>query len=158
MCQNLSYRGYLKAKWLLMTLSIVVSAILCIPYLYFGLKVYALILAGALFNIGLGTFITLFSGTANRTPIKLNVKAKAFENTQAFNLTQFLFVIPKVLAPVGIFWLGTLGWGFYGGVALLCVFGTAGLFLRNTLLDQVVKRYIKGKYTTLNAFTKTPNV
>ncbi|MGA0415554.1 MAG: DUF5687 family protein [Flavobacteriaceae bacterium] len=158
MCQNLSYRGYLKAKWLLMTLSIVVSAILCIPYLYFGLKVYALILAGALFNIGLGTFITLFSGTANRTPIKLNVKAKAFENTQAFNLTQFLFVIPKVLAPVGIFWLGTLGWGFYGGVALLCVFGTAGLLLRNTLLDQVVKRYIKGKYTTLNAFTKTPNV
>jgi hypothetical protein len=154
MCQNLSYRTYLRSKWLLMTLSVVLAAALCFPYLYFGVKVYALILAGAIFNIGLGTFITLFSGAINRFPIKLNVKAKAFENTQAFNFSQLLFTLPKILLPVGLFWLGKLAWGFKGGVLLLTITGLLGLLFKNKLLDQVVKFYIKGKYTTLEAFNK----
>ena len=100
MCQNLSYKKYLDSKWRLMTFAILVSSILSIPYLYFGVKIYLMILCGAVFNIGLGTWITLYGGLLNKQPLKLNVKAKAFENTQAFSGKQFLMILPKMVLPV----------------------------------------------------------
>ena len=86
MCQNIPYRNYLKSKLYLMMFSVVLSLILSLPYLYFGIKIMTIILATAIFNFGMGSFITLYSGAFNATPVKLNVKAKAFENTQNFSL------------------------------------------------------------------------
>ena len=59
-----------------------------------------MILSGAFFNIGLGTWITLYGGLLNKQPLKLNVKAKAFENTQAFSGKQLLMILPKMILPV----------------------------------------------------------
>ena len=108
MVQNLSYRKYLESKLILMIIATFISCILATPYLYYGSKIYSLVIAAAFFNLGLGGYITLISGVLNKSPMKLNVKAKAFENTQAFSMTQFLFVLPKMGLPVLIYWLGKL--------------------------------------------------
>jgi hypothetical protein len=88
MCQNLSYRKYLKSKLYLMMFSVIVSSILSLPYLFFGPKVMLIIGASGVFNFGFGSVITLYSGAFNTNPIKLNIKAKAFENTQNFSFIQ----------------------------------------------------------------------
>ena len=94
MSQNIPYRQYLESKWYLMVIAVVISFILSTPYIYFGWDKYAMIAAGASFNIGINSFVTLFGGALNRVPIKLNEKAKAFSNTQGFNPTQLLIAFP----------------------------------------------------------------
>ena len=155
MSQNLSYKKYLDSKWRLMTFAIVVSTVLSLPYLYFGIKIYLLILSGAAFNVGLGTWITLYGGLLNKQPLKLNVKAKAFENTQAFNLTQLLFSLPKLVLPIIIFCLPYAFLGFNAGILGLVFSGILGLVFQNKILNWIERIYQTKKYETLASFNKS---
>ena len=65
MTQNLSYKKYLLSKWNLMAFVTVLAY--CPPLCIFWGDILAIILAGALFNIGLGTWITLFGGLLNKS-------------------------------------------------------------------------------------------
>ena len=59
-----------------------------------GWDVLAIIVADSFFNIGLGTWITLFGGLLNKTPWNSMSKPKPL-TTQAFSLNQFLLTIQK---------------------------------------------------------------
>lgn len=61
MTQKLTYREYLDSKWWLMFSSVLISLILSTFYLVFGWKIYLYVLAGAIFNLGIGSFINLYS-------------------------------------------------------------------------------------------------
>ncbi|HET8809567.1 MAG TPA: DUF5687 family protein [Flavobacteriaceae bacterium] len=152
MSQNISYRKYLESKWYLMVFAVAVSFVLSTPYLYFGWKIYAMIAAGALFNIGLNSFITLFGGALNRQPVELNVKAKAFSNTQGFNPTQLLIALPKMLGPIIIFYIPYKIWNFETGLIVLALSGVLGIVFKNFFLNQIENIYQKGKYKTIAAF------
>jgi hypothetical protein len=138
-----------------MTTAVVISLILATFYIIFGWEVYAFVLATAMFNMGLGTYINLYSGAYHRVPMKLNVKAKAFENTKAFNLTQLLFTIPKLALPVLIYWLADvlIPWEYSGWLALT-LSGVLGLLLKNQILNHLAKIYRAQKYKTIHAFSK----
>ena len=154
MTQNLSYREYLDSKWWLIGLSVIISLIVSTFYLFFGWRIFAFIFAVAIYNLGLGTFITLYSGAYYYIPMKLNVKAKAFENTKALNLTQFLFAIPKMGLPPLIFWLADFFIGGYAGWLALVGAGILGLLLKNHILGHVAKIFKSRKYRTIEAFSK----
>ncbi|WP_298515447.1 DUF5687 family protein [uncultured Kordia sp.] len=154
MSQNIPYRQYLESKWYLMVIAVVISFILSTPYIYFGWDKYAMIAAGASFNIGINTFVTLFGGALNRVPIKLNEKAKAFSNTQGFNPTQLLIALPKMLLPVLLFYIPYYftDYNLNAGIITLAVSGFVGLAFKNYFLTQIEKVYQKGKYKTVAAF------
>lgn len=154
MTQNISYKDYLLSKWNLMAMMTLVVGILATPYVYFGWDVLLLIWACTFFTIGIGTWITLLGGLLNKTPMKLNTKAKAFENTQAFSLNQFLLVLPKLLFPVLLYTLPALALGPWGGIAALTVTGVLGILFKQKLALWVTARYKKQKYSTLAAFKK----
>jgi len=154
MCQNLPYKKYLKSKLYLMMFSVVLSSILSLPYLFFGLNVMLIIWAASLFNFGFGGMITLFSGAYNTTPLKLNIKAKAFENTQNFSFTQMLFILPKLILPLVVFYVPYRFFGFNGGLTGLALTGVFGLFFQNRLLNLIVKIYRNKKHQTISAFNK----
>src|SRR5699024_4422011 len=145
---------YLESKWYLMVLGTFASFILSIPYLYFGVKTFAVIAAGAVFNIGLNSFITLWGGTLNRIPIELNVKAKAFSNSQNFSLTQFLIFLPKVALPAILFLVPYYLIGFKAGLLSLVLSGIIGLLCRNYFLKVIEGYYQKGKYKTISAYAE----
>ena len=116
-------------------------------YLYFGLDTYLMILSGAIFNVGLGTWITLYGGLLNKQPLKLNVKAKAFENTQAFSGTQFILVLPKMVLPVLLYTIPArlINYGdeinHTAGIISLALSGIVGLVFKKQILNLMVKRY-----------------
>lgn len=155
MCQNIPYRKYLKSKLYLMMFSVLISLVLSLPYLYFGWKVMSILLVSAIFNFGFGSFVTLFSGAYNSTPVKLNVKAKAFENTQNFSLTQFLFTLPKIVLPVLVFYIPYHFFGFNSGLISVGFTGLMGLLFSRLLLSKIEKIYQKRKHQTLSSFKKT---
>ena len=152
MCQNLSYRRYLKSKLYLMMFSVVVSSILSLPYLYFGSKVMLIIWASGIFNLGFGSMITLYSGAFNTNPVKLNIKAKAFENTQNFSFIQLLFILPKLILPLLVFYIPYTFFGFYVGLLGLVFIGLSGVIFQKQLLNVIVKTYQKKKYQTIASF------
>lgn len=152
MSQNISYRKYLESKWYLMVFAVAVSFILSTPYLYFGWKIFGMIAAGALFNIGLNSYITLFGGALNRQPVELNVKAKAFSNTQGFNPTQFLIALPKMVGPILIFYIPYKLINFQAGLIALALSGVLGIVFKNFFFNIIERTYQKGKYKTIAAF------
>lgn len=152
MTQDISYKKYLLSKWNLMVFVTALCLILALPYLYFGTDIYAIIIAGALFNMGLGTWITLFGGLMNKSPIKLNVKAKAFENTQGFSLNQFLLIIPKMILPIFLYWLPATFLGPVAGYLTLGGSGVLGIICKQQLAHWITHLYKKQKHETLSAF------
>ena len=154
MCQNLSYKKYLDSKWRLMTFAIIFSTVLSLPYLYFGVKIYLLILSGAAFNIGLGTWITLYGGLLNKQPLKLNVKAKAFENTQAFSGKMMLMIFPKMVLPVLLYIIPATLFNPTAGYITLAASGVLGIVFKNQILTQMAKLFAKQKHEMLQAFTQ----
>ena len=152
MSQNIPYKKYLESKWYLMVVAVTLSFVLSTPYLYFGWKIFAMIAAGALFNIGLNSFITLFGGALNRVPIELNVKAKAFSNTNGFNPTQMLIALPKVFLPMLLFYIPYKLINFNAGLIVLALSGVLGIVFRNFFLSKIETIYQKGKYKTITAY------
>ncbi len=154
MSQNIPYRKYLESKWYLMVVAVGISFILSTPYLYFGWKIFGMIAAGALFNIGLNSFITLFGGALNRVPIELNAKAKAFSNTNGFNPTQMLIALPKFLLPMLLFYIPYKLVNFEVGIMVLALSGVLGIIFKNFFLSKIENLYQKGKYKTIAAFAE----
>src|SRR5699024_6635906 len=153
MSQNIPYRKYLESKWYLMVFATVLAFILSTPYLYFGWEMFGLIAAGALCHVGLNSFIVLWGGAFIRVPVELNVKAKAFSNTQGFNVTQMLIAIPKIVLPVVLFFVPYLIFHSIGaGMLTLALSGVLGLVFKNYFLDKIETVYQNGKYKTIAAF------
>lgn len=152
MSQNIPYRKYIESKWYLMVFGTGLAFILSTPYLYFGWKIFGLITAGALFNIGLNSFITLYGGALNPIPVKLNVKAKAFANTKGFNITQMLVALPKLLLPILLFYIPYLIFDFEVGMLVLGLSGIVGLVFKNFFLNKIETIYQKRKYKTVTAY------
>ena len=154
MSQNIPYKKYLESKWYLMVVGVAISFVLSTPYIYFGWKIYGMIVAGALFNIGLNSFITLFGGALNRVPIELNVKAKAFGNTNGFNPTQMLIALPKMVLPMLLFYLPYKFINFEAGLITLGLSGVLGIVFKGFFLNKIEQLYQKGKYKTIAAFNE----
>jgi len=157
MSQNIPYKKYLESKWYLMVFGVSLSFILATPYLYFGWKIYGMITAAALFNIGLNSFITLFGGALNRVPIELNVKAKAFGNTNGFNPTQMLIALPKMVLPMLLFYIPYKFISFQAGLLVLGLSGVLGVVFKNFFLTKIESIYQTGKYKTIAAFGEKNN-
>src|SRR5690606_24400472 len=68
MSQNIQYKEYLSSKWWLIVIATVISALLASFYLYFGWKIYMLILVGAIYNIGVNSYLVLLGGAYVKTP------------------------------------------------------------------------------------------
>ena len=154
MSQNIPYKTYLESKWYLMVFAVIISFILSTPYIYFGWDIFAMIAAGAFFNVGLNSFITLFGGALNRVPIELNVKAKAFSNTNGFNPTQLLIGLPKLFLPMVLFYIPYKLINFNAGLIVLALSGVLGIVFRNYIFKFIVGIYQKGKYKTIAAYSE----
>jgi hypothetical protein len=152
MTQNIAYKEYLKSKWLLVVIATAFSAILCIPYIYFGWEVLVAILVGAVFNMGVNAHLVLLGGAYIKTPIDLQSGKKAFGDKSSFNLKTLLVSLPKMLGPMVLYGIGYLIVGPWLGFALIAAAGLVGFAFRDKVFDMIIKIYKKEKYKTLEAY------
>jgi hypothetical protein len=152
MTLNVPYKQYLKAKWWLMNIVTGVSIIVAAFYSYFGWEIYVTFFAAGLYNIGVNSQFTLWSGAFNKTQIDLNSKEKRFGQKNSFNLKSMLLLIPKMLLPMAVFAGAKYLFGITAGVISIAVIGLIGFLLREKIFDIIVKHYKREKYSTLDAF------
>ena len=151
MSQNISYREYLKSKWWLMVIFTIVSTLVATFYLYFGWKVYLLILVGAIYNIGVNSHLVLLGGAYNKTAIDLTA-SKAFGQKQAFSFKNLLIAIPKILVPMVLYALGYFTFSPEVGCLLVAIAGILGFAFRDKMFTMIEKIYKSEKYATIAAY------
>ena len=152
MSQSFRYRKFLESKWVLMVSMTTILYLLSFPYLYFGTKIFLMITAGAIFNIGFNSLFLLYAGSFNRKRIDLT--KGGFGNTQGTSATQFLVIVPLMLFPMLIFWVFDKFVGYNSGFIVVAAIGIISLLLKNYAMNFIEKKYIKDKYVMINAFGK----
>ncbi len=152
MTLNVPYKEYLKAKWWLMNIVTAISMILAVCYAYFGWDMYLTFFAAGIYNIGVNSQFTLWSGAFNKMQIDLNSKEKRFGQKNSFNIKSMLLLIPKMILPMTVFALMKYFFGITAGVISIAVLGLIGFLLREKIFDTIVKHYKVEKYSTLEAF------
>ena len=152
MSQNIKYEQYLRSKFILMVMSVVIMFVLGIPYVFFGWKILIAHFAAAIYNIGVNTHVILLGGSFNRKKIDLDKKA-AF-NYQGTGAVQWLIGIPLMVVPMGLF--GLLNWlfNFQAAIATLIVLGIVGIVLHKKLMRLITQKYLNSKYKMIAAFSK----
>ncbi len=150
MSQNIKYEQYLKSKFTLMALSVVVLFVLGIPYVYFGWKILFAHFAAAIYNIGINTHVILWGGSFNRKKIDLSQKA-AF-NYQGTGAVQWLIGIPLLLFPMLLF--AILNWllSFEIACIVLIAMGVLGIVFHEKLMRFITGKYLESKYKMIDAF------
>ena len=152
MSQSFKYRKFLESKWILMVAMTSILYLLSFPYLYFGVDIFLMITAGAIFNIGFNSLFLLYAGSFNRKRIDLN--KSGFGNTQGTSATQFIIIIPIMLFPMLLFWVFNKFVGGISGYLAVALVGVLALLLKNVAMNVIEKKYIKDKYVMINAFGK----
>ncbi|RZJ34104.1 MAG: hypothetical protein EOO51_11200 [Flavobacterium sp.] len=156
MTQNISYKGYLRAKWWLIVVGTLISLILASGYLYFGWHVYLMIVVGAIYNMGFNSHLVLLGGAFNKTAIDLNAKT-AFGEKKAFNLKTMLVSMPKLVLPILLYFAGKVFFNDEVGLAFVAVAGIIGFALRDRVFSWIEKIYRTEKYSTIQAYKQNNN-
>ncbi len=152
MSQNIPYRDYLSSKWWLMVIVTLISTVLASFYLIFGWKVYLLVLAAAVYNIGINAHIVLLAGAFTRTPIDLMSNKNAFGDKKAFNFKTLLLIIPQILIPLALYYLGIAFFDDLIGLLFVALAGVAGFAFKGFVFDKIENIYKTQKYETIAAY------
>lgn len=150
MSQNIKYEQYLKSKFTLMSVSVIILFVLGIPYVFFGWKILLAHFAAAIYNIGVNSHVILYGGSFNRKKIDLSQKA-AF-NYQGTGAVQWIIGIPLFFLPMGLFALFYFLLGFELACLILALFGVTGIVLHQKLMRIITAKYLKSKYRMIHAF------
>ena len=150
MSQNIKYKQYLKSKYTLMTLSVIILFVLSIPYAYFGWKVLVAHFAAAIYNIGVNTYVILLGGSFNRKKIDLNQRA-AF-NFQGAGAVQWLIGLPLIVLPMGVFAVFNSLFSFEIGILALILMGVTGIIFHQKLMKFITNKYLNSKHRMIAAF------
>jgi hypothetical protein len=152
MSQNIRYREYLSSKWYLIIIATILSTILASFYIYFGWDAYLAVIVGAIYNIGVNSYLVLWGGAYIKTPIDLTSNKKAFGDKQAFNTKTLLLTLPKLILPLGVYALGHYLINPTAGYIFVGLAGVIGFAFKNKVFSMIEGIYKKEKYKTIAAY------
>jgi hypothetical protein len=152
MSQNIKYEKYLKSKFTLMIMSVIIMFVLSIPYVYFGWKILIAHFAAAIYNIGINSHVIMLGGSYNRKKIDLDKRA-AF-NYQGTGAVQWLIGIPLMIVPMALFGALNFFINFETGIAVILLLGLAGIMFHQKIMKFITKKYLDSKYKMIDAFSQ----
>ena len=83
MSQNIKYRSYIESKWYLIVIATLVSTVLASFYLFIGWQAYMAVVVGAIYNIGVNSYLVLWGGAYIKTPIDLSSNKKSIRRQKS---------------------------------------------------------------------------
>ena len=111
-----------------------------------------MILAGAIYNIGVNSSLVLLGGAFTKTPIDLSSTKGAFGDKKAFNVKTLLISIPQLLGPMLFYAIGYYLISPNAGLLFVVLAGLIGLAFKNKAFDMIVRIYKKEKYAALESY------
>ncbi|MEN8139123.1 MAG: DUF5687 family protein [Bacteroidota bacterium] len=152
MTQRTNLLTYVKSKFAIMSIAVVLFFVLSIPYVYFGWEILLLHFAAAIYNIGVNILLLLMMSSFNNKAIDLS--RSAVMNYQGTGAKQWLMVIPILALPVLIYWIGDMIYGFAGSISLIVILGLLGIVFHQKLIYIVATQLAERKYKIIEAFSE----
>lgn len=147
---KINYKDFIKAKFLLFTISSTLITVLSSFYGFMSYKLLILHAAAYIYNLGVGTVVVLYFANFNYK--RLDITASASFNWQGVGATQWLLGLPLLLLPLIIY----LPFGIlnlpYWGLATIAFLGLVGLLMRNFWVDVIVRKFEKQRYKIAEGF------
>jgi hypothetical protein len=147
---KINYHDFIKAKFLLFTISSTLITALSAFYGFMSYKLLLLHLAAYIYNIGVGTVVVLYFANFNYK--RLDITRSASFNWQGVGASQWLLGLPLLLVPLIIY----IPFGIlnepYWGLGMLTLLGLVGLLLRNYWIDVIVRKFEKQRYKIAEGF------
>ncbi len=147
---KIDFKNFIKAKFLLFTISCTLITILAGFYGFISYKLLLLHLVAYLYNIGFATVIVLYFATLNFK--RLDITKSASFNWQGVGATQWILGIPLILIPILLYLPFGLMNKPYWGLASIGVFGLITLIMRNFWINLLVKKFEKNRYKIAEGF------
>jgi len=117
-----------------------------------GWEAYAAVVVGAIYNVGVNSYLVLWGGAYIKTPIDLTSNKKAFGDKQAFNAKTLLLTLPKLLLPIVFYAIGHFLINPIAGYSFVVLAGILGFVFKNPVFRKIEGIYKKEKYKTLLAY------
>lgn len=151
--KNISVKNYIKANYILLLLSGIVSFIMTTPYFFMGKHIVCLQVSAFLYNIGISTPLLIIFATFNTK--RVDLKAESAMNYQGTTYKNFLIFIPIMIIPMIV--LGTVGTLYSQETAqwVLAAMGVLGLFLTPLFLSLCQRLFQKRKYVMADGFRES---
>lgn len=152
LAHNVDTRSYIKAKFFLMVPIAVVCGLFSLLYGFITPKAIPINLAMTLFNVGVNSFVLMYLSTNNNKRMSL-VKGGAM-NWQGVGANQFIMTIPLMMVPLLVYW----PFGYfeipYVGLAVIAGLSLISLFMYESWINLIVKRFKAQKYRMAAGFRK----
>ncbi|HOI32541.1 MAG: DUF5687 family protein [Bacteroidales bacterium] len=143
-------RQYIRAKFFVATVVVIVAWFLTLPYLYFGKSILMINTATALFNLGILIPMALFFATYNKKAMMLS-KGSAF-NYQGTSTVHWLVMLPAFVLPIVIY----MPFKWFGqpetGILVLGGFGLLALAFRPAFVKLIQRNLSVRKYIMAEGF------
>ncbi|MBC8486919.1 MAG: hypothetical protein H8D45_12890 [Bacteroidetes bacterium] len=146
------FERYIRVKYLFAVSIATVCYVLTIPYVFFGTDILLINSMTFLYNIGFLSFVLFYFATFSKKRMDLR-KGAAF-NYQGLGASHWLSMLPAFLLPVIIYlpfsWAGVPK----AGLLFIGALGVAGLLFHKTMLNIILKQFLKRKYVMAEGFRK----
>eukprot|EP01133_Synstelium_polycarpum_P013131 gene13131-15439_t len=150
MANKTNIRNFIKAKFLLFTLSSTLLTLVISLYGLISWKILIIQLAAYLYSIGIATVIVLYFATWNYKYIDLS-KGSSF-NWQGVGASSMLMSLPVILFPCVVYLPFHFQGSPYLGLGVVGALGLAGFLTRNFWVELLVKEFNKRKYKIAAGF------
>ncbi|WP_443944972.1 DUF5687 family protein [Pedobacter sp. AW1-32] len=150
LANKINAKEFIKAKFLLFTISCTIITLLASFYGFLSPKLLLLHLAAYLYNIGFGTVVVLYLATLNYK--RLDISKAASFNYQGTGATQWLLMFPYALTPILLYVPFGMMDKPYLGLAIVSVFGLIMLLMRNFWVNYITKRFELQRYKIAEGF------
>lgn len=150
--RQITIREYFESKFLLFGMSTLIALLLSMLYGFVYPILPLFFVAGAIFNMGVSTFILMFTCTYNVR--KIDLGKGAFMNWEGVGAAQFLLILPIMVLPMLLYGLFNHLGGLYAGLGGLTLIGLIGLALRGPILNALSRQFEQRKYIMTSSFKK----
>lgn len=145
------YTYWVESRYRLLIYSVIITAVLSLPYFYYGYEVMLIMGATALYNAGINSMLIMRMSLWGAKPIELD--KSAMMNYQGVGAAQFVVGIPLILGPIAVYTPFSLLWNNHIGILAIAIAGLIGLVFRKAFFNAIAKKLKKDKYKLIHDLT-----
>jgi len=145
------YTHWVESRYRLLLYSVLITAVLSLPYFYYGYEIMLIMGATALYNIGINSMLIMRMSLWSPKPIELD--KSAMMNYQGVGASQFLVGIPLIVGPIVVYFAFSSIWTEQIGILAIALTGLTGIIFRKAFFNAIAKKLKKDKYKLIHDLT-----
>jgi len=146
------YEDIFKAKFYLLAGSTFILTLVSFPYLFWSVKFYMYILCTSLYCMSI--IPALYMWIANYKSLRIDPHTGGAFSFNGFGATHWLAMVPIMVIPILLFYLGYSLGGENLGLAIVAVVGLIGIIMHRSIINWNAEIFQKQKYQLSESFKK----